>query len=176
MFEIKDSEIEKIFKFTGRVVPELVFFDFDRTLCVHDYSSDYQSLDDYECECYAMLHEINNIHSKDKPLKCMQWFAKEVKMCDAKLYCLTHEIFNLRDDYKSKFIKKHYSETPMEYLTVDTSSHKIDMIKAVARMHNIPCDKCMLIDDKVQTIYEATKAGIQAYHISNIMLWFEEQL
>ena len=173
---VKGSGNNKIiFELTGLVVPLLVFFDFDRTLCVHDYPMQYQGSEDYEDECYSMLNILDVLHEKDRPLKCMQWIARKLRDNGAKLFCLTHEIFNLRNGYKIEFLNKNYADTPMKLIAVDSPSHKIDMIKAIARSYNIPLSKCMIIDDRMPTIIEANAAGIQAYHISNVMLWYEER-
>lgn len=169
----KSANKAKIFDITGCITPELVFFDFDRTLCVHDYPMQYQASDNYEDDCYCMLNALDELHAADRPLKCMQWFARKLRDNGANLFCLTHEIHSLRDGFKIRFLKDNYADTPMQYIAVDSTSHKIDMIKAIARTCDVPLIKCMLIEDRMQTIIEANAAGIQSYHVSNVMLWSE---
>lgn len=150
----------------------LYFFDFDRTLCAHGYPVTGEPVMSYYEECLTMFTREKELFSKDKPLKCMKWFIDTQTTEDDELFCITHEIFNLRDEYKKSFLKKHYRE--MTYFTVDTAEHKIDLILALCKARNIPPSEVYLIDDKMSTIHLACQAGINGIHVSNIYALYEE--
>ena len=152
----------------------LRFYDYDRTLCVHNYPAWYQANDNYEIECVTELAHQAELHENDRPLPCMQWYAMKCYRQGDKLFCLTHEIFSLRDELKKNFIARWYAQSPMKYLSTNTPEHKIDMIKAIAKIEGVPLSRCEIVDDKMETIYLATKEGIIGTHLSNIALLYEE--
>lgn len=155
----------------------LRFFDFDRTLCMHSYPDNYARVrGDYYMDALYELQRQVELHKFDKPLPCMQWYAKKCHEKGDTLFCLTHEIFNLRDEYKQEFLKEHYADTPMKYITVDSPEHKIDMIRALAEVHKVSLFNCELIEDNMCTVNLAIQNGITGTHISNIVTMYENML
>ncbi len=156
---------------------KLAFFDFDRTLIAHDYSAEYikSREEGYLMECFFMLTSLKEEHSGDRPLPCMQWYAKKLSEEGYGLYCLTHEIFNLRDQIKKDQLALYYSDTPMTYLTVDTPEHKIDMMTAVAMAEGCDLSDIIFVDDQMSTVYAALAAGINAKHLSDIVQMYESR-
>lgn len=161
-----------------KVNNKLAFFDFDRTLVAHTYSKEYikASQESYMMECVYMLSGLKEEHAKDVPLPCMQWYTKKLFDDGYGLYCLTHEIFNLRDVLKQKQLKLFYSEAPMTYLTVMSPEYKIDMIKAIAMVECCDLSDIIFVDDRMDTINLALKAGINAKHLSDIAVMYETNL
>lgn len=149
----------------------IALFDYDRTLYPHAYPMTGESELSYEDECFLMLMGQKKRYETDKPLECMKWACNILRENGAVLYVLTHEIFNLRDAHKRETALVDYGIE--NYLTVNTPEHKIDMIRAVAKMHNVRLDQCLFVDDQIKLIYEACKAGICGKHISNIYQLYE---
>lgn len=153
----------------------LAFFDFDRTLVAHRYSREYNEdrakgmFFDY----LYMLTALEEEHRADKPLPCMQWYAKKLQDAGYGLYCLTHETSNLRDKLKQRQLAEFYPETPMTYLTVDMPVHKIDMIRAVAVAEGCELSDVVFVDDRMDTVNMALEAGIKAMHLSDVVLLYE---
>lgn len=158
-----------------KVNNKLAFFDFDRTLVAHDYSKEYNKVDNYLMECVFALTSLAEEHAGDRPLPCMQWYAKKLFEEGYGLYCLTHEIFNLRDQLKQDQLSVFYPDTPMTYLTVDKPEHKIDMMKAVAMTECCDFSDVIFVDDRMDTIYSALAVGIDAKHLSDIVVMYESQ-
>lgn len=156
---------------------QIKVFDFDRTLCVHDYVRKNAGDFTYAQECGYCLdnRQFMEEHAKDRPLACMQWYVrKALGEPDTLLYCVSAEIFSLRDEYKKRFLAQHYGG--MIYMTVDKPEHKIDLILELAKHAGAqPCD-CELIDDSLSTVYMANRAGIVGRHISDIMYEYEMHL
>lgn len=160
-----------------KVNNKLAFFDFDRTLVAHSYSKGYleERQNGYMTECFQALTVLMEEHAKDKPLPCMQWYVRKLYEEGYGLYCLTHEIFNLRDEMKKDQLKVFYGDTPMTYLTVDTADHKIDMMKAVAAVEECDLSDVIFVDDLMRTVNLAAEAGIDAKHLSDIVALYETQ-
>lgn len=154
---------------------KLAFFDFDHTLITHTYSKEYckDSAKSYFNECLYMLTSMDKVYENDKPLPCMQWYTNKLFEDGYGIYVLTHEFFNLRDNLKQAQLKKFYPNVPMTYLTVDTPEHKIDMIQAVAISEGCELSDIIFVDDKMETIKIALAAGINAKHLSNIVVLYE---
>lgn len=150
---------------------KVAFFDYDRTLFIHEYPAAGQAHPTYEEECFIELTNQAARHKGDKPVKCMQWFVKLLQDNGCVCYVLTHEIFNLRNKLKSEEALRHYSIDKL--ITVDSSAHKIDMMRAVAKMHNINPRDCLLVDDKMQTVYDAASAGFTAIPCMNVAQLYE---
>lgn len=156
---------------------KVVVFDFDRTLCVHNYVRKNNGDFTYAQECeYALDNRrFMEEHGGDRPLACMQWYVKEkLSQPGTMIYCVSQEIFSLRDEYKKSFLARHYGG--MIYMTVDKPEHKIDLVLELAKRDGAqPCD-CELIDDSLKTVYAANQAGINGRHISDIMYAYEMHL
>lgn len=154
---------------------KIVFFDFDRTLVAHRYSREYNEdrakgiFFDY----LYMLTALEEEHKADRPLPCMQWYAKKLQDMGYGLYCLTHETSNLRDRLKQQQLMEFYPDTPMAYLTVDVPDHKIDMIRAVAAAEGCELSDVVFVDDRMDTVNMALEAGIKAMHLSDVVLLYE---
>lgn len=154
---------------------KLAFFDFDRTLVAHTYSKEYAKVrtGNYFMECVYCLTALMEEHAMDKPLPCMQWYAKKLFDDGYGLYVLTHEVFNLRDQLKKEQLKLFYPDTPMTYLTVDKPEHKVDMMMAIAAIEGCDLSDVIFIDDKMETVQMAQTAGIDAKHLSDIVTLYE---
>lgn len=148
------------------------FFDYDRCLYVHDYPAAGEPHASYYDECIRMLMHQDEIHKRDKPLNSMKWAIHNMQDNGAVCYVLTHEIFNLRDERKRQSAMRDYGIE--HYLAVDTPDHKIDMMLAVAKMHNVSPGECLFVDDKISMIYKACASGICGKHVSNIYSLYEE--
>lgn len=150
------------------------FMDYDRTLYPHSYPTAGNTHKSYMDECYDMLVKQKEILGNDKPLKCMQWAVSNMQEAGAVVYVLTHEIFNLRDEHKKNTALRDYGIS--KYLSVDSPEHKVDMMLAVAKVHNVNPRDCLFIDDKMSTVYRACEAGIAGMHVSSIYQMYEEYL
>ncbi len=160
-----------------KVNNKLAFFDFDRTLVAHSYSKEFMAArqEGYMMECYWALTALDEEHKNDRPLPCMQWFARKLYEEGYGLYCLTHEIFNLHDGIKQKQLKQFYGNAPMTYLTVDKPEHKVDMMKAVAMIEGCELSDIIFVDDLQKTVTAALAEGIDARHLSDIVVLYESQ-
>lgn len=158
-----------------KISNKLAFFDFDRTLVAHSYSREYAAArkDSFMMDCLYSLTALNEEHAADRPLPCMQWYVKKLFDAGYGLFCLTHEQSNLRDELKKEQLKTFYPGMPMTYLTVGEPGHKIDMIKAVAAAECCDLSDIILVDDRMETINEAQALGIDAKHLSDIVVLYE---
>lgn len=156
---------------------KLAFFDFDRTLVAHSYSKEYMAArqEGYLMECFWALTALREEHAKDRALPCMQWYVKKLQEEGYGLYCLTHEIFSLHSDLKKEQLKLFYPDTPMTYLEVDTPEHKIEMMKAIAMIECCDLSDIIFVDDLQKTVTRALAAGIDAHHLSDIVVMYETQ-
>ena len=155
---------------------KLAFFDFDRTLIVHDYSPEYiKNRENYFMECLCALTSLDEEHKNDKPLPCMQWYMRKLFEEGYGIFCLTHEIFNLRDQLKQEQLAKFYPGIPVTYLTVDSPDHKIDMMMAIAAAEQCRHSDVLFIDDRVTIVNKAINAGIDGKHLSDIVLLYENR-
>ena len=162
-----------------RALPDkLAFFDFDRTLVAHAYPPEFLTVqqDSYFMECVWGLTALKEKHANDRPLPCMQWYAKKLFDEGYGLYCLTHEIFNLRDALKQEQLRTFYPDVRMTYLTVDSPDHKTDMMRAVAAVENCHLSDVIFVDDRMETVYQAQAAGIDARHLSDIVVLYESEM
>lgn len=64
----------------------------------------------------------------------------------------------------------------MTYLTVDSPDHKTDMIRAVAAVENCHLSDVIFVDDRMETVYQAQAAGIDARHLSDIVVLYESEM
>ena len=154
---------------------KLAFFDFDRTLIVHNYSREFMDArqESYFQKCVWALTALEKEHANDRPLPCMQWYVKKLYMEGYELYCLTHEIFNLHDELKKDQLYLFYHDTPMTYLTVDDPDHKIDMMLALTKVKGCTPDDIIFVDDLINTVDKALAEGINAKHLSDIVVLYE---
>lgn len=153
---------------------KLAFIDYDRTLYSHMYPACGEKHDTYYEECVRNLVYASqyNRFIGSKPLKCMQWFVSYLRDRGVEEYILTHEIFNLRDEWKKTTALNDYGIS--KYLTVNSPEHKIDMIKAVADTNGVNYRDCLFVDDKMEIVYLACEAGIFGLHTSNIVQLYED--
>lgn len=158
-----------------KVNNKLAFFDFDRTLVAHSYSKEYMAArqNGYLMECVWALTALKEEHANDRALPCMQWYAKKLQEEGYGLYCLTHEIFSLHSALKQEQLKMFYPDTPMTYLEVDKPEHKVDMMKAIAMIECCPLSDIIFVDDLQKTVTAALDAGIDAHHLSDIVVMYE---
>lgn len=153
---------------------QLAFFDYDRTLYAHAYPRTGDPEDTYYDECIRMLSDksMKERFAGDKPIKSTKWLVNLLQENKVPVYTLTHEIFNLRDVWKSFTAQRDFGIK--HYLTVDSPEHKIDMIRAVAKIHNVPLRYCLFVDDKMDIIHLACAVGIYGLHTSNVAQMYEE--
>ena len=158
-----------------KVNNKLAFFDFDRTLVSHSYSKEYNMArhNNYLMECVYCLTALKEEHANDRPLPCMQWYTNKLFEDGYGLYCLTHEVFSLRDVMKQEQLKLFYPNSPMTYLTVKSPEAKIEMMKAVAMVECCPLEDVIFVDDQMATVNLALAAGIDAKHLSDIVVMYE---
>lgn len=157
----------------------IYFFDFDRTLCVHNYDGKAKGPSTYYNECMNVLDPklFDREYGGDVAPEYMKWYVGRVRANDCNLvYVLTHEIFNLRDEYKKRFALENYGIRPDHYLSVNSADHKVPMMQAIAGMFEAEPEDCILVDDSVNTLYEAEQVGIRGMHISNVMVEYEKHM
>lgn len=148
-------------------------YDFDRTLCSHGFPKPGFQLTEH-AQFTFWLTNNNILTCDDKPLRAAQWHVDNRNKEDV-LFCLTHSISNLRDDYIRKFLIKHY-KGKLELLTVASPELKITMIQALAEVYDVHLDDCYLIEDRMDTVYMACKAGINGIHISSICTQYDTSI
>lgn len=158
---------------------KLYFLDFDRTLCVHDYVKKAAGPSTYFEECLTVLNKerFQAEYGRDVAPGYMKWYVRQLLADkDNQCFVLTHEIFNLRDGYKKDFAERNYGLDRRNYLSVNSPDHKVPMMLAMAESMGLNPDDCYLIDDSVNTLYEAEREEINGIHISNVMVMYERHL
>lgn len=149
-----------------KVSPKLAFLSFEQTLVHHPI----QPRDpDYFTDCLCALTLVPD----GQPLPCMQWYAKKLFRKNYGLYCLSTAGSNLYDRTRQAELARHYPDVPMTFLTTDCPEHKVDLIRAVAAVENYDPGDILFVDDDARAVADALKAGIDAKHLSEIVLLYE---
>ena len=152
---------------------KLWFYDYDRTLCVHDYPKPGKQLSEFENIC-THISCPEAFTKGDRPSFAMKWHMNKTDKED-KIFCLTHQLDNLRRDFIEKFLTYHY-DREIKYLATATPELKIDMILAWANHYSVSALDCYLIDDRMDTVYNACEAGINGIHVSTVFADYERYL
>lgn len=155
-----------------KVNNKLAFFGFDQTLVAHRHPV---HTGGYFARCLYLLTAPAEEHDGDRPLPCMQWYARKLHDEGYGLYCLTHGASNLNDKLKQGQLAAFYPDTPMTYLTVDLPEHKVGMMQAVAVTECCGPGDVIFVDDDMQTVELALAAGIDAKHLSDIVIMYERR-
>lgn len=153
----------------------MAFFDYDRTLCAHFYPSWYKPANYYE-QVMFQLKNAHEIYKHDKPVTAMKKLVEQCYDNDVKMFCITHEIFNLRDDMKQKFLNSEYGDYHITYLTTNSAEHKIDMMRAYCDYFSIETRDVLFVDDNTGSLNLANIAGFRAYSISSVCADYEDFL
>lgn len=155
---------------------KLALFDYDFTLFTHNLPDYYGRKElSYTDEAFLIMTKSDDIFECTEPVPCMQWYVDKMRKEGYKLFVLTHEIFNLRDSIKKDFVKKYYGDD-LEYLTVDTPAHKVDMIRALVKRYSLEdkiIDDVVFVDDKDSTVFKVRQAGYSAYMLADIAVMYE---
>lgn len=152
---------------------KLWFYDFDRTLCAHDYPKVGVKWTDMSL-LLCQYRDSDILTNGDRPIRAMQWHVS-MRSPEDKLFCLTHQLSNLREAYIKDFLNKHYNGS-LEYIEVATPELKIVAIEAIAEALSVSLGNCYLIEDRMDTVHMACDAGINGIHISNIYVEYENYL
>lgn len=152
---------------------KLAFFDYDETLVTHRHSDSFLQADSYFTECLSVLVSAKEEYSNDRALPCMQWFAGKLHGEGYGLYCIADCGSSLKDAIRREKLSAFYPDTTMAYFNVDTAEHKIDLIEAVATAEGCPLKDVLLVDDDMDVIRLARSEGIDARHLSEIVLMYE---
>lgn len=149
---------------------KIVFWDIDGTLAPYRFNGHVG--DPCGTNNGQSIEEVNaGIFYKRKPSKFMQ---RVVADCNAKQHIIMGHCQATKEmDDKHKWLDWHY---PMikERLLVPGSHSKADAIISYCEQHNIDLLKVVYVDDVIPFLREAEKKGINAWHISSFMDYFEQ--
>lgn len=152
----------------------VVFLDLDRSLYAHDYPNLIDEIRSYGDSAYDDFKGMSQLESHSAPLLCMRWFVQEAKRRCIKVSVLTATTFLFANMVKKEMAIKDYGIT--EYAAVDTAEHKVDFIKSYARNNRVALSNILMVDDKMEVVYDMVRNGIQSIHVSNVYEMFENAL
>lgn len=115
---------------------------------------------------YSALHE--NCYGLCKPLACVQEFIEYITSHGGICYALTTDTNSYSLESKITFVKEHYPQIK-KVVSVSEDARKIDMIKYIVMNENTCIENCVLFEDTLATIVASHEAGIDAWHITNIV-------
>lgn len=147
---------------------KVVFFDFDRTLCAHDYV---RSGTTYKLYYNELAHQAE-VHENDRPIPCMQWLVERARQNGCTLVCLSHTTTNLRDELNKNFLSRYYG-SDISYITVSSSDKKVEMMDAYCDANGLDKALCAIVEDRMDTLEQAEVSGFVGVHISNAAMWYE---
>ena len=148
---------------------KIVFWDLDGTLAPFRFNG---HIGDREGSRHGMsMTEVENgIYLERTPSKFMQRLLRD---CNAeKNIILTHCHCDREIADKHKWLDRHF---PMiqERFVIDETIPKIDTILQYCKDHEIELSNVVYIDDGLQFVKDAEKAGIPSWHASSLFDYFE---
>lgn len=148
------------------------FFNFDDTLCIHNYNNGLtQPVDFYNKFVLDLdLNMAERRRKDDIPLDSMKWMVDECLKEGDICICLSAETSSLRNSYIRGFLDKHYSKE-MGFVSVCSQDAKIDFIRAYAITHELSMSECTLVDNSTELCIAAAHNGIQSLTVGGVEYW-----
>ena len=99
----------------------------------------------------------------------MDRYLREQIKQGATAYVLTAVQNSFEADAKRKFIKERYPEVKFkEFIAVNGSSAKLQMIRSIAKRDGIRLEDCELVEDDYDALLKCAAEGVNSVHVSNL--------
>lgn len=156
---------------------KLAFFNLEGTLMARSCSPEFLAAEQkgFLEECCFVLTQDPVSYETITGLPCMQWFVKKLWRQGYGLYAVYETPVCLYDERRREQLGLFYKDTPMTYLRADTSWQKMELMQAVAYAENCPLSDVLFVDDSQVLISKARSLGMDARHLSDIVVLYETE-
>lgn len=147
---------------------KIIFWDIDGTLAPYRWEG---HVGDVECFGEEVCPVIEGgLCLNREPSKHMQ---KVVMECEAESqYVLGHYVYDKEKSDKVEWLSIHFPEIK-DSVFVKTSQSKAKVLLEFCKENGISLEQVLFIDDRIDILKEAEAAGIESWHISSFLDWFE---
>ncbi len=144
-----------------------VFFDVDGTLSEYRYNDILYGGKCPELGCQSLENYLfGDLFYKARPLKTMQRIVE--KLDSDKIFVLGSTVTNNEINQKYKWLAENYLNIKQENIIfICSTSLKPNVILEYSKYYNIPLDKMVFVDDRLDALRKAEELGITAYHPSS---------
>lgn len=157
----------------------IAVFDFDRTLCSHEYFDSYdiaEYVNNYIDTRYFPKDKrcLPEKHNMDKPLVCMQRLVNTLSLSGCRFICLSSQPTTFRYNHNVKFLERNY---PLpngfwDYFEVRDDDMKLEFMGALSNsLSTSSMGKILYVDDSMSTIHNLSDMkldNVDILHISNV--------
>lgn len=146
-----------------------VFFDVEGTLSEYRYKDILYGGKCPELGCQSLEDFLfGKLFYKARPLKTMQ---KIIENLDSdKIFILGAIVTNNEIEQKYKWLNENYPKIKRENMFfINSTMLKPEVIIEYSRHFNIPLEKIVFVDDRLDVLRKAEEYGIASYHPSSFM-------
>lgn len=146
-----------------------VFFDVDGTLSEYRYKDILYGGGCFELGCQSLEDLLfGNLFYTARPLKTMQNVIQNLD--SDKVFILGAVTTNNEIEQKYKWLEENYSNIKRENIFFICSTMlKPEVIIEYSKHFNIPLNKMVFVDDRLDVLRKAEESGITAYHPSSFI-------
>lgn len=142
---------------------EVVCFDFDDTVYIwrHHKLDGGGHIEYYICE-----DNLDNVYKKNKGFipDIVKKTIESLLNSGTRVYLLSHVQTTEELKIKAKLVARDIDKRLEDNaIGVSKAEYKVDVLKALAKKHNLNLNQICLIDDRLDTIDLCTQNGITAY-------------
>jgi FMN phosphatase YigB (HAD superfamily) len=150
---------------------KVAFFDVDGVLSVPRYRHPDGSIKPGGTDDWWLDFNIKHADTyKDcKAPNCMKSAIALLRESNTKIMVLTEEHLSFTLNNKAKWVFENYGIPFEDIIWVDNKDAKIDIIKRYCKIHDIPLDECLFVDDTFPIVIKASIEGIHSMHISEFL-------
>ena len=147
---------------------KIIFWDIDGTLAPYRWEGQVRDVKCYgEYICPAIE---KGLYLNRKPSKHMQ---KVVFECRAeRQYVLGHYTYDKEKHDKIEWLGTHFPEIE-DAIFIKTHKSKAEALLKFCKENGISPNQVLFVDDRVDILKEVEAAGIESWHISSFLDWFE---
>ncbi|MEE0699471.1 MAG: HAD family hydrolase [Bacilli bacterium] len=144
-----------------------VFFDVDGTLSEYRYKDILYGGRCPELGCQSLEDLLfGNLFYRARPLKTMQNIIKNLD--SDKIFILGAVTTNNEIEQKYQWLEENYPSIKKENIFFICSTMlKPEVITEYSKHFNIPLNKMVFVDDRLDVLRKAEESGITAYHPSS---------
>ncbi len=155
--------------YVRKIKDKYVFFDVDGTLSEYRYNDILYGGKCPELGCQSLEDFLfGELFYKARPLKTMQ---KIIENLDSdKIFILGAVVTNNEIEQKYKWLNENYPKIKRENMFfINSTMLKPEAIIEYSRHFNIPLEKIVFVDDRLDVLRKAEEYGIALYHPSSFM-------
>lgn len=148
---------------------KVIFWDIDGTLSPYRWNGVVSGVPGYGEEICPAVE--SGLFLKREPSKHMQ---RVVKCCDASMqFVLGHYTYEKEKQDKVEWSHRYFpliDDSIFVYINESKADALLDFCKAIG----VSTKDVIFVDDRIDILAEAESKGIECWHISSFLDWFEE--